>query len=176
LPLQVFFWYNSAMKSGLFLFIIIVIAVIVAGSFGLQLAPGPHYDLADSVAANALFVCPAQSETFDMAARSFASAQGTLVIIFFFVLMLVFALYAWGLYKNLLADKFDAKEYKNAWFLAKTLFWATIIVTILIRTPNYFRTVRVSGADGAFVLCDGNTPGAKPVRADAVAIGPKILP
>ena len=164
------------MKSGLLVSILIVIAVIVAGSFGLQLMPGPHYDLADSVAANALFVCPAQSEAFDMTAHTFATAQSTLVVIFFFVLMLVFALYAWGLYKNLLSDKFDAKEYKNAWFLAKTLFWATIVITILTRTPNYFRTVHVTGADGTFVLCDGNTPGAKPVQADAVTLAPKILP
>lgn len=160
------------MKPGLFLSVLMLIAIIVASSFGLSLMPtDPLYDIPDSVAANALYVCPAADNIFSPVAKILIPMRGILVIVFFFFVMIMFAMYAWGLYKNLLSDKFNADEYKSAWFLLKTLFWATIIVSILLHTPNSFRAVHLRGINGDFILCDDNTPGARPVRANTVTPG-----
>ena len=170
------------MKPMLFLSVMLVITIVIMASFGLSLGEAlnlpaaPIYDLPDSVSANALYVCPTASSVFGEISQILVPVQRYLVIAFFFFLMLIFAFYAFALYQNLLADKFDAKQYQNAWFLAKTLFWATIIATILLRAPNSFRVVRLQGVEGNFVLCEDNTPGARPVRADAVILHSKIGP
>ena len=164
------------MKPGLFLFVFIAIGVIIAGSFGLQIMPNAVPPLPDSIAASALFVCPAESSVFGQIAQTIIPFQNQMVIVFFFVLMLIFAMYAWALYKNLLNDKFEAKEYATAWWLLKTLFWATVILTVLANTPNGLRSVKLQGIDGNFVLCEDNTPGARPVRASAVILHHKIRP
>ena len=170
------------MKPTLFLSIMLVITIVIAASFGLSvgealnLPRAPIYDLPDSVATNALYVCPTANSVLDEISQVLVPAQRYMVIAFFFFLMLIFAFYAFALYQNLLADKYEAKQYKNAWFLAKTLFWATVVATILLRTPNNFRTVQLQGADGHFVLCESSVPGARPVRADAVILHSKIVP
>jgi hypothetical protein len=48
------------------------------------------------------------------------------------------------------------------------LFWALVVVLLLVKTPNYFRTVHVDGTNTNWVMCESNTPGARAVRADAV--------
>jgi hypothetical protein len=72
------------------------------------------------------------------------------------------------MYQNLLKDKFVRDAFKKPWAATKMLFWALVVVLLLVKTPNYFRTVHVDGTNTNWVLCESNTPGARAVRADAV--------
>ena len=87
---------------------------------------------------------------------------------FLFALMLLIVVWAWAMYQNLLKDKFNRDSFKTPWAMTKALFWAVVIILLMIKTPNYFRTVYVRGDNTAYVLCENNTPGARAVRADAV--------
>ena len=76
--------------------------------------------------------------------------------------------WGWQLYQNMLSDKFKRDSFKNIWGYTKLAFWAGVIVLLIVATPNSFRRVEITGAGNNWVLCDGNTPGARAVRADAV--------
>ena len=155
--------------------VLAVIAIVVAASFGLSIAPtAPLYNLPDSVASAAIFVCPTKDPVFDEVARALSMFRPQMTVVFYFFLMLFAASLGWAFYQNLIKDKFEQKAYNNAVFLGKTLFWITLVATILMHAPNAFRAVGVRGADGKFVLCESNTPGARPVRASAVVPRSKI--
>ena len=63
----------------------------------------------------------------------------------------------------------DVSEFiKRPWAATKLLFWALVIVLMLVKTPNYFRTVYVDGARGEWVLCESNTPGARAATASKI--------
>ena len=49
------------------------------------------------------------------------------------------------------------------------LFWAVVIIFMLMMTPNYFRSVHVNGVNRDYVLCEFGDDGARPVRADIVS-------
>jgi hypothetical protein len=160
------------MNPKFLLLIFAIIAIIVASSFGLHILPiAPIHNLPDSVVVSALYVCPAASETFDIIAAQLSYIRNSLTIIFFFVLMIWVAMIGWSLYQNLLKDKFEEKSWQNIIFLGKILFWMTIVITILMHSPNHYRRVSLRGATGEFVLCESNNPGARPVRAVAVDRG-----
>jgi len=153
--------------------ILAIIAIIVASSFGLHIFPtAPIHNLPDSALNIALFVCPEANETFDLIAQQLSYIQGSLTIVFFFVFMIWIAMLGWALYQNLLQDKFVEKNWQSIMFLGKTLFWITIIITLLMHSPNHFRRVNLRGATGDFVLCESNNPASRPVRAEAVSIAP----
>ncbi len=121
------------MKPGMVFSALAVIAIIVASSFGLHIFPiEPIHNLPDSVTSNALYVCPAASFTFDEIAKQISYIRNSLMIVFFFVFMIIIAMTGWALYQNLLKDKFEEKSWQSIVFLAKTLFWITIVITILI--------------------------------------------
>ncbi|MDR1207020.1 MAG: hypothetical protein LBK26_01240 [Rickettsiales bacterium] len=152
-----------------------VIAIIIAASFGLSVTPtAPIHNLPDSARDIALFVCPAADSVFDEIARGLMMFRNQLMMVFFFFFIFFLASLGWSVYQNLIKDKFEEKVYKFPFFLGKSLFWATIIVTVLMHSPNSFRTVGVMGAPGKFVLCQSNTPGSRPVRANAIIVHSKI--
>ncbi|MCL2538065.1 MAG: hypothetical protein FWE52_01125 [Alphaproteobacteria bacterium] len=169
------------MRPTVVLSVILVIAIIIAASFGVTpgewigIKPAVH-NLPDSVAGIALFVCPASDVVFDEIARGLVMFRTALTMIFFFFFMVLLVTTGWAFYQNLISDKFDKKKYEFPFFLGKALFWATIIFTILLHTPNHFRAVGVRGAPGKFVLCESSTPGSRPVRADAIIFRSKIIP
>jgi len=161
------------MKPGMVFSALAVIAIIVASSFGLSIFPtAPIHNLSDSVANQALFVCPAANFTFDEIARQLSLIRTALMVVFFFVFMIWLAMAGWALYQNLLEDKFVEKNWQSIVFLAKVLFWVTIIITILMHSPNNFRRVQLKGATGEWVLCESNNPASRPVRASAVSRAP----
>lgn len=157
------------MKPLMLFTIILMTAIILASSFGLHIMPIESiYKLSEDVATNALYVCPIASQTWDPIAAGLRPYLFNINLIFFFGIVLLLFGWGWGLYQNLLNDSFKADKFKNPWFFTKFLFWVTLIITILIWTPNHYRTVHIQGATGDWVMCESNSPGAIPVRASAV--------
>ncbi len=157
------------MKPTMLFSVIMITAIILAASFGLHIQPiDPLYKLSEEVAANALYVCPAASSVWDSVAIGLRPFIRYINMAFFFAAMLLVFSWSWALYQNLLKDKFEKKSFDNSWAMTKAIFWIAIVVLILIWTPNNYRKVHVAGAPGAYVMCEANTPGALPVKADAV--------
>lgn len=148
--------------------IVVLVAIVIVVSFGLQLEPSAPIEFASDAAANVLYVCPGTSAFFDNFANNLQPVHHILIIVLFAVIMLLAFSWGWALYQNLLTDSFKRETFKKPWQLTKITFWAAIIVTIFVMTPNYFRTVHVDGTVTEWVLCDADTPGARAVRADAV--------
>jgi hypothetical protein len=163
------------MKPTTLLSALAVIAIIIAASFGLSITPtAPIHNLPESAQGIALFVCPAADSVFDEISHGLMMFRNQLMMVFFFFFIFFLAALGWAVYQNLIKDKFEKAPYNFPFFLGKTLFWITIIVTILMHSPNSFRTVGVTGAPGKFVLCQSNTPGSRPVRASAIIVHSKI--
>lgn len=156
------------MKPLMLFAIVVLVAIVIVVSFGLQLEPSAPIEFASDAAANVLYVCPGTSAFFDNFANNLQPVHHILIIVLFAVIMLLAFSWGWALYQNLLTDSFKRETFKKPWQLTKITFWAAIIVTIFVMTPNYFRTVHVDGTVTEWVLCDADTPGARAVRADAV--------
>lgn len=160
------------MKPNLFLSIMILIVIVLASAFNLHILPlDPIRQLGDSVAASALWICPKNSVVFDEISKILFMFKKQITIGLFFCLMLLMATAGWSLYQNLLKDSFDPKLYKNVWGFTKLLFWVVVIGLILMYTPNHWRSVKLRGLPGEYVMCENNQRGAVPVRSDAVIPG-----
>ena len=156
------------MKPTMLFTIVALTAIILVSSFGLQLAPNDPISVAPDMVGNVLYVCPVASNLWDALASALRPYSYYFILALFFVIMLLLFSWGWALYQNLLTDSFKRETFKKPWQLTKITFWAAIIATIFVMTPNYFRTVHVDGTVTEWVLCDADTPGARAVRADAV--------
>lgn len=156
------------MKPTMLFAIVLLTAIILMTSFDIQLSPTQPLVVAPEAAPTTLYVCPAASKTWDMLAQAFGQFTRPLIIGFFFAVILLCFSWAWAMYQNLLKDKFVRDAFKTPWAATKLLFWAVVILSMLAFTPNYFRSVRVDGTNGNWVLCENNTPGARAVRSDTV--------
>lgn len=156
------------MKPTMILTITAITAIILLSSFDLTLMPTTPVKIPESMLANALYVCPAQETTWDTLATGMVQLEKILIPIMIFATTMLVTAWCWALYQNLLKDKFARDSYKKPWASTKLLFWAIVAMTMLTRTPNYFRSVSVTGVRGEWVLCENNTPGAKAVHANAV--------
>lgn len=150
--------------------IIALTTIAVAASFGIQLIPSPTVQIPASAAGHALYVCNADDITWDSIAIAMRPAMRYITLTFFFAVMLLMFNWGWAMYQNLIADKFNQSKFSTPWKFTKFVFWAAVIVAILAATPNHFKTVHIKGADGDWVLCERNSPGAVAVRADAVKL------
>jgi len=148
--------------------IVLVAAIVVASSFGLQFAPSDVAVIPDAYIGRELYVCPAASSAWDMAAATIRPFSHYIMFLFFFVMMLLMFGWGWAMYQNLLKDKFDQGSFSKTWKLTKVTFWAGVIILLVASTPNYFRTVHIRGADGDWVVCDRDTPGRRAVLAENV--------
>jgi hypothetical protein len=158
------------MKGKGFLLILVFfgIAIIIMATNNFQLSRVNPMVLPDSVAGNALFVCPAADTAFDKVAAQIAGFRKPLSIIFMFMVLLWAAITGWAVYQSMLVDKFKQENFTTPIFLGKFLLFAFVFAMIFMHGPNYYRAVEVAGADGKWVLCENNSPGAKAVRAEAV--------
>jgi hypothetical protein len=154
-------------KGFLFMLVFFGIAIIIMAINNFQLSRVSPIFLPDSVAGNALFVCPAADTAFDMTAAQVAEFKKPLSIIFMFMALLWVAITGWVLYQSMLLDKFERKNFETPIFLGKFLLFAFVIAMIFMHGPNYYRAVEVAGAEGKWVLCENNSPGARAVRAEA---------
>ncbi len=148
------------MKPTMIFALAMMTLIILMSSFDVHLGSvAPTVVLPNNVnPGDVLYVCPATSSGWDSAAEILQGMQTPIWIAVFFALtMLVFA-WGWALYQNLLKDKFNRNLFLNPWGFTKLFFWAVVILLIAINTPNHYRTVRIRGAAGAYVLCENNTP------------------
>jgi len=158
------------LKSSLVFAIVALAAIVIAASFGMQMSPHEAIQVPEQMMGHALYVCPVASNTWDAIAMAMRPFNRYITIIFFFVSLILIFNWGWGMYQNLLNDKFKRDAFTNTWKFTKFTFWAGIIVLLMVFTPNHFRTVHVRGADGDWVLCDSNTPGARAVRSKMVTM------
>jgi len=156
------------MKKGLLFSIVALAAIAIVAGFGFQLESTDMPAMSAETAGNVLFVCPASSSTWNSISSALHIFIRYIIGGFFFAAVLLLFGWGWQLYQNLLSDKFKRDSFKNIWGLTKIWFWALVIVMLALYTPNYFRGVKITGATGDWVLCDGNTPGARAVHANAV--------
>ena len=162
-----------AMKPIVLFSVLAAIAVGIAASFGVGMGTGTPdilLQLPESVRGSALFVCPAADSTFDELSRNLLHFGTEITMVFFFCLMLLIASFGWAIYQNLAKDKFEKKRYDFPIAFGQTLLWMTIVVAVLMYSPNSFRAVGVRGVPEKFILCESNTPGARPVRADMIIV------
>ena len=156
------------MKKGLLWSVIILAAIIIVASFGMQIGNVTPQNIPESFTGRVLYVCPIASSTWDSVAMGLRPFLNYIIAaIFFFVVLLLFG-WGWQLYQNLLSDKFKRESFKNIWSFTKMGFWALVIVMLLLVTPNGFRRVAVTNAGDNWVLCESTDAGARAVRADAV--------
>lgn len=156
------------MKPTMMFAVMMIAVIILMASFDLSFAPNVPLKLSESVSPNALFVCPATDSFWTQLSDGFQILKKPALITFLFSIMLLIVVWSWALYQNLLKDKFNRDAFKKPWEYTKLCFWAGMIVLLLLYTPNHFRTVHITGVQGNWVLCENNTPGARPVRASAV--------
>jgi hypothetical protein len=161
------------MKAGLIFSVLAVIAIVVLTSFStgpgewIGIAPVVH-NLPDSVAGIALYVCPVADNVFDSMSEFLLQFRTQLLMVFIGLALFLMASFGWAFYQNLIKDKFEQTPWNFSVGFARVLFWGTVIVTVLMYSPNHYKKVGVRGSDSAFILCESNTPGSRPVRSDAV--------
>ncbi|MDR2413276.1 MAG: hypothetical protein LBD50_03655 [Rickettsiales bacterium] len=157
------------MKPTMLFSIIAITAIILASSFGLHIMPlEPIHRLPDDILPRALYVCPAASSVWDPVAMSLQPYIRYINMFFFFVIMLLMFGWGWALYQNLLKDSFKQDVFKNPWAFTKIVFWLAVAAMLLVWTPNSYKGVRINGAEGKWILCEENSPGALPVLSNAV--------
>ena len=158
------------MKPTMVTAICFLTAIIIVSSFGLQLDPvDVSTQIPEHWAANALYICPATSSIWDPIATGFSQFSKVFRVVLAASLIVLAFSWGWAFYQNLLKDKFDGDKYKQPWALTKVLFWGTVIIFMLMMTPNYFRTVHVAGVNKDYVLCEVGDENASPIRADVVS-------
>ena len=156
------------MKKGLLWSIIALAAIIIVASFHMELESPEQLNIPENMIGNILYVCPAPNNAWDSVAFALRPFTNYIIAAFFFGLVLLAFGWGWQLYQNLIADKFKRESFKNIWIFTKWGFWAMVVTMLILVTPNNFRRVEITGADGAWVLCDNTTPGHSIVPADAV--------
>ena len=156
------------MKPVMLYAIIAVAAIAIVASFGFQLGQTEMPQMSESLASNILFVCPGNNLTWDSIAFGMTPFMRYVIGGVFFTAVLLLFGWGWQLYQNLLSDKFKRDSFKNIWGFTKIWFWALVIVMLIFYTPNRFRRVEITGAEGNWVLCEGNDPAARAVQANAV--------
>lgn len=156
------------MKPTMIFAIAALAAIVVASSFGLQLMPGTPVSIPPSAEGGALYVCHAGGTLWDTIAVTLRPFMHYIIVLFFFAVMILLFNWGWAMYQSLIADKFKRETFSNSWKLTKFTFWVAVAVTIVAATPNHFKTVKIQGASGDWILCERDTPGATAVRASAV--------
>ena len=155
-------------KPGLLFSVCVLAIIILAASFDLHIG-----GVSDTVhlkhgvnPGDVLYVCPVESGVFDSFSNSLRMFSKQISLFFTFGFIVLLFSWGWALYQNLLKDKFNADVYKNPWSLTKALFWAGVVITVLIATPNHFRTVSIhnKGHTYNYVLCEDNSAGARAVN------------
>jgi len=156
------------MKKPMMSAIILLTIIILMASFDLSLDGSAPIAVSESARGHVLFVCPAASAFWDAMASGFSPFTRYIVMGFFFALIVLVAMWGWALYQNLLKDEFNKDSFSNSWTFTKMLFWAGIVIMLILNTPNHYRSVKVSGQDGNWVLCENTSANARPVHANSV--------
>ena len=152
-----------AMKKPMVSAIVFFTIVLLMASFGFSLDDTPPMVLPESARGNTLFVCPAASSFWDAMAAGFGQFTYYILIGFFFATIVLAFAWGWALYQNLLQDKFKREDFVKPWGFTKLLFWAGIILIIILHTPNHYRGLEIRGSTGKWVVCENTSVGARAV-------------
>lgn len=153
------------MKKTMIFAIMALIAIVLMTAFDVSLLSVSPIKVPENMQPNILYVCPIKTDSaWASLANGLVQGKQFITMGFFFAAMLLAAVWMWALYQNLLKDKFNRDAFKKPWMFTKFLFWAVVIMTVLMKTPDYFRAIEIDGARGQYVLCESSTPGAKIVK------------
>ena len=161
-------------KPGLLFAVCMLAIIILATAFDMNLGGDAPVRLRQGVDPNnVLYVCPISGDS-GWAAFAEALTFGKKYILGGFIFAFIILAFSWGwaLYQNLVKDKFNENAYKNPWGMTKIFFWAAVICIILMKTPNYFRTVHVhiKGQVSDWTLCENTSANARPVNPKAITL------
>ena len=157
-------------KPGLVFSVLLFTFVILGAAFNMNLDGRTSVKLRAGIdSANVLYICPIDNTTWTGISSSLHTLSRYASIAFLFFGIVLFFSWGWALYQNLLKDKFVEDAYKMPWALTKGFFWVLIAFTILVVTPNHYRSVQVRGQDTPWVLCDSNSAWARAVDYRAVS-------
>ncbi|MBQ7185313.1 MAG: hypothetical protein IJR92_00705 [Alphaproteobacteria bacterium] len=159
------------MNKTLVLTIVLLTMIVIMASFDLSLGGGAALQIPSEYAGRALFVCPAENGFWDSLSYNFSMFSKYIIIGTFFCGIILMFVWGWAMYQNLLSDKFKKESFTKPWQFTKLLIWAIVILSLIIWTPNHFKTVNINvrGATGNWVLCEATSPGARIVPSDAVS-------
>lgn len=158
------------MKPTMMFAIMATVAIILMVLFDIRLNINavPASVSVGDIPPDALFVCPVGNSGWTSVANLLTTAKKPIKIGLLFAAMVLFAVWAWALYQNLLKDKFERATYKTPWGYTKLLFWTCVVVFILMKTPDSFRFVQVDGLSGNWVLCDATSKDARMENIDKI--------
>lgn len=161
---------GDVMNKTMVFALIILTMIIVASAFNMHLFPtSTPIDVPQEMLGQVLYVCPYENSTWMSIANGFRPFTKWIVMLFVFALIILAFVWGWALYQNLLKDKFVRDAFKTPWDGTKALFWAGVIVLMILMTPNNFKRVYVFGYNEPFVLCDNVSKGAQAIPADKVS-------
>ena len=145
-------------KPGLFIAVALFAIIILATSFNLNLGGNEAPTLKEGVNPDSvLYICPAAGGMWESLSKALHILNKYASVFFSFIGIVLTFSWGWAIYQNLLKDKFNEDAYKNPWSLTKAFFWLIIFFTILLMTPNRFRTVEVRGLSEKYVLCESTS-------------------
>lgn len=160
-------------KPGLFFAVSVLAMIVLATAFDLNFGGNEAVHLRAGINPDSvLYVCPVEDHVWEAFSKVITEARKYIYVAFGFATIVLLFSWGWGLYQNLVKDKFNADAYKNSWGLTKLFFWAAVICIMLAQTPNYFRTVHVRSHnhDSEWVLCESTSTNARAVNAKAVTL------
>ena len=158
-------------KPGLLFSVVVFTIIMVAASFHLSLSNNAPVKIPANVNPDTvLYVCPADSSTWQSVSESFHMLSQFAPLFFSFVVIVLLFSWGWALYQNLLKDKFSDDVYKNPWGITKVIFWLMIGFAILLSTPNHYRHVDVRGHGADWVLCESTSEGAHATKYKNVSL------
>ena len=159
------------MDKKLFISLLIIVIIIVASFLGMHVLPIENiHQIPESMLNQVLYVCPFKNTTFNTLAKTLASFKEQLNFVFFVSLVILIIAWSWAMYQTLLKDSFKKDIFKNPWFFTKVFFWIVLVITILSKTPNFYRNVIIEGSSQKWVLCEKNSENSKAVLSKSVKV------
>ncbi len=156
------------MKKSMLSVIIFLTVIVLMAAFDFSLGPDTVINITADMRGKALFICPAESSLWNAMAAGFGQFYKYITIGFFFAAIILVFVWGWALYQNLLKDSFKREDFSKPWAFTKLLFWAGVIMMLVMNTPNKYREVNVTGKPGNWVLCENSSTDAKAVNSNLV--------
>ena len=157
------------MDQKLFLVLSAIVIVIVVSMLDIHVLPIVDiHKIPINIANEVLYVCPIKNVNFEGVAKTLINLRQHLNFIFFVSIVLLIISWSWAMYQTLLKDSFKKDPFKSPWFFTKIFFWTVVVLSILYKTPNFYRTVKVEGSTQKWILCEKNSKESKAVLSKNV--------
>ncbi len=157
------------MDQKLFLVLSVIVIIIVASVFNIHVLPiDDIHKIPMQIVNEVLYVCPYKNTNFDSVVKTLMNIKNELRFVFFVSMVLLIISWSWAMYQTLLKDSFKKDPFKSPWFFTKIFFWTVVVLAILYKTPNFYKTVRVEGSTQKWILCEKNLKESKAVLSKNV--------